>query len=174
MYSKTILFLMILLSSTLTIQAQHKNENLEKLIQEAISVSPKIKMLNAKLGVAASRIEQGTNLPDPVLTLGLMNMPTNSFSFTQEPMTGKMIGISQAIPFPGGLSTAAKTKAVDTLIVNQEISDLKNEIRKNISNLYFDLQLTRKKIELTKISKQLFEQVSEIVKRKYDEKSKTL
>ncbi len=168
MYSKTILFLMILLSSTLTIQAQHKNENLEKLIQEAISVSPKIRMLNAKLGVAASRIEQGTNLPDPVLTLGLMNMPTNSFSFTQEPMTGKMIGISQAIPFPGGLSAAAKTKAVDTLIVNQEISDLKNEIRKNISNLYFDLQLTRKKVELTKISKQLFEQVSEIVKRKYE------
>lgn len=168
MYSKTILFSMIFISSLCTIKAQHESENLEILVQEAISVSPKIKMLNAKLGIASSRIEQGTNLPDPVLSMGLMNMPKNTFSFKQEPMTGKMIGITQSVPFPGGLSAAAKTKAVDTLIVNQEIADLKNEIRKDVSNLYFDLELTREKIKLTKFSKHLFKQVSEIVKRKYE------
>ena len=118
MFSKTIILLVIFLLSILTIQAQQNNENLEQLIQEAIKVSPKIKMLNAKLGIVSSRIAQGTNLPDPVLTLGLMNMPTNTFSFTQEPMTGKMIGLTQSIPFPGGLSAAANVKAVDTLIVN--------------------------------------------------------
>ncbi len=91
-------------------------------------------MLKAKLGAASSRIEQGTNLPDPMLTFGLMNMPTNSFSFNQEPMTGKVIGLSQAIPYPGGLSAAADVKSVDTLIVREEIQNVKNEIKKNISN----------------------------------------
>ncbi|MCB9248641.1 MAG: TolC family protein [Ignavibacteriales bacterium] len=159
---------MIFLLSILTIQAQQNNENLEQLIQEAIKVSPKIKMLNAKLGIVSSRIAQGTNLPDPVLTLGLMNMPTNTFSFTQEPMTGKMIGLTQSIPFPGGLSAAANVKAVDTLIVNQEITDLKNEIRKDVSNLYYDIELTREKIKFTQMGKQLFEQISEVVKTKYE------
>ncbi|MCB0751116.1 MAG: TolC family protein [Ignavibacteriae bacterium] len=168
MFSKTIILLVIFLLSILTIQAQQNNENLEQLIQEAIKVSPKIKMLNAKLGIVSSRIAQGTNLPDPVLTLGLMNMPTNTFSFTQEPMTGKMIGLTQSIPFPGGLSAAANVKAVDTLIVNQEITDLKNEIRKDVSNLYYDIELTREKIKFTQMGKQLFEQISEVVKTKYE------
>ena len=168
MFSKTIILLVIFLLSILTIQAQQNNENLEQLIQEAIKVSPKIKMLNAKLGIVSSRIAQGTNLPDPVLTLGLMNMPTNTFSFTQEPMTGKMIGLTQSIPFPGGLSAATNAKAVDTLIVNQEITDLKNEIRKDVSNLYYDIELTREKIKFTQMGKQLFEQISEVVKTKYE------
>ena len=168
MYSKTILLLAIFLSSIFTIQAQHKNENLENLIQEAINVSPKIKMLKAKLGVASSRIEQGTNLPDPMLTLGLMNMPTNSFSFTQEPMTGKVIGLSQAIPYPGGLSAAADVKSVDTLIVREEIQNVKNEIKKNISISYYDLQFVREEQKLNNERIKLLNQILEVVKSKYE------
>jgi outer membrane protein TolC len=168
MYFKTILLLAIFLSSIFTIQAQHKNENLENLIQEAINVSPKIKMLKAKLGVALSRIEQGTNLPDPMLTFGLMNMPTNSFSFTQEPMTGKVIGFSQAIPYPGGLSAAADVKSVDTLIVREEIQNVKNEIKKKISISYYDLQLVRAELKLNNERIKLLNQILEVVKSKYE------
>lgn len=39
-------------------------------------------------------------LPDPVLGIGVNNLPVNSGSFHQERMTGKTIGISQNIPNP--------------------------------------------------------------------------
>jgi len=168
MNSKTSLLILIFIISIMNVSAQHKNESLNDLINEAIQVSPKIKMLQSKLNVAGSKIEQGTNLPDPVLTLGLINMPTNSFSFTQEPMTGKIIGLTQAIPFPGGLGTASDVKAIDTLIVEREIEDLKNEIRKNVSTFYYNLQLMREEIILAKESKALLEQISEVVKSKYE------
>lgn len=45
-------------------------------------------------GVAAGQ------LPDPKLTLGMMNLPTDTFSRAQEPMTQLAVGVSQAIP-PG-------------------------------------------------------------------------
>ena len=141
---------------------------MNELITEAISVSPKIKMLKAKLGVASSRIEQGTNLPDPMLTFGLMNMPTNSFSFNQEPMTGKVIGLSQAIPYPGGLSAAADVKSVDTLIVREEIQNVKNEIKKNISISYYDLQFVREEQKLNNERINLLNQILEVVKSKYE------
>ncbi|MEE9431453.1 MAG: TolC family protein [Melioribacteraceae bacterium] len=162
--------LLILISLMLfgNISAQHKNETLTDLINEAIRVSPKIKMLEYKLKVAESRIEQNTNLPDPMLTLGLMNMPTNTFSFTQEPMTGKVIGLSQAIPFPGGLSAKAKVKAVDTLIVNEELKDYKNEISKTVSTLYYNLIFVREEIKLTNESKNLLSSILEVVKSKYE------
>jgi len=168
MNSKTILLMMIVITTFIGINAQPKNDTLEKLILYAIDVSPKIKLLESKIKVAGSKIEQSTNLPDPMLTLGLVNMPTNTFSFSQEPMTGKIIGLTQAFPFPGGLTTKAEVIAMDTLIVAQELQDAKNEIRKNISNLYYDLQLVREEIILTVESKNLLNHISEIVKRKYE------
>lgn len=139
MSSKISLLILIFVTSLMNILAQQQKEAIDDLINHAIQVSPKINMLQSKLNVASFKIEQGTNLPDPVLTLGLVNMPTNSFSFTQEPMTGKIVGLSQVIPFPGRLSTASDVKAIDTSIVREEIEDQKNEIRKNISTLCYDL-----------------------------------
>lgn len=168
MNSRIVLFAILFISLFMNLTAQQNIESLENLISHAIRVSPKIKLLHSKMNVASSRIEQGTNIPDPMLTLGLVNMPINSFSFTQEPMTGKSIGLTQAFPFPGGLSAKSDVIAMDTLIVEQEIEDLENEIRKNVSTLYFSLQLVREEMFLAKESKQLLKQISEVVKSKYE------
>lgn len=168
MNSKNVLLNILLLALFATNYGQHSNEYLESLIVDATWVSPKIKLLQSKMDVASSNIEQGTNLPDPMLTLGLVSMPTNSFSFTQEPMTGKIIGISQAFPYPGGLGAASDVKAMDTLIVQQEIEDSKNDIRKNVSTLYYNLQLVREEVTLANESKALLKQISEVVKSKYE------
>lgn len=168
MNSRLLMLLIILLSFVSLQFGQARNESLQDLITEATKVSPKIKMLQSKFNVAKSNIEIGTNLPDPVLTLGLANMPTNTFSFKQEPMTGKIVGLSQAIPFPGALSSASDVKSVDTLIINQEISDLRNKIRKDISDLYYSLQVIREEIRLSNESIKLLNQISNVVKRKYE------
>ena len=154
--------------------AQQRKETLNDLIKTAIEVSPKIKMLKNKLKLADARIAIGTNLPDPKLKLGLGNLPVNSFSFTQEPMTGKIIGLSQAIPFPGALSAKAAVKSVDTSIVRQELEDAKNQIRQSVSDIYFQLEFIRTQIRLTRESIDLLNQINRVVKRKYEVNSGSL
>ncbi len=168
MNSKTVLLIVILIALFMNLTAQQENEPLDSLIFHAIRVSPKIKLLRSKMEVSSSKIEHGTNLPDPMLTFGLVNMPTNSFSFTQEPMTGKVIGITQAFPFPGGLGVKSDVIAMDTLIVEQEIEDFKNEIRKDVTTLYYELQLVREEKILAAESKALLNQISDVVKSKYE------
>ncbi len=164
--------LIVLLMITITIvnaqNSKTKTETLNDLINIAVSVSPEIKMLESKYKIAKSNIEIGTNLPDPVLTLGLVNMPTNSLSFTQEPMTGKIVGLSQAIPFPGALSSSADAKAIDTAIVKENIVDLKNKIRKEVAGLYYTLQFIRENIRYAYESINLLRQISDVVKQKFD------
>lgn len=167
MCSKSIMLIMMLALLNGVILPTPEKENRNELINQAIQVSPRIKMLNSKRKVSMSKIDQDTNLPDPVLTLGLVNLPTNSFSFNQEPMTGKVIGLSQNFPFPGGLESKSEAIAIDTLIIAQEIEDYKNEIRKNVSLLYYDLQLVREEKELTRESILLLEQIAEVVRSKY-------
>ena len=144
-----------------------QRESLQDLTNVALTVSPELKMLNAKITAATNRIEQNTNLPNPMLSLGLMNMPVGSFSFSEEPMTMKVVGLSQEFPFPGMLGTKADVNRKDVEIVQQEYYDSRNELIKKVSQSYYELQNTRKEIELTKQQIKLMQDISEVVKVKY-------
>ena len=151
----------------LTTFLQAQTDSLQNLINLAIELSPKIKMLEMKKQAASNRIEQNSNLPNPILTLGFGNLPVNTFSFTQEPMTGKIVGLSQAFPFPGKLSEQADVNRKDVDITEQEVLDAKNEIRKNVEKNYNELMFVRKSIEVAESSKALLKNIAEVVRTKY-------
>ena len=142
-------------------------DDLDQMIEQAILLSPKIKMLEAKRNTAYSRIDQNSNLPDPVLILGLRNIPTNSFSFDQDPMTQKAIGLSQMFPFPGKLSAIEEATAIDTLIIDQEINDTENGIRQMVTKQYYNLNYFRRAIFYAEESKKLLRDIADVVSVKY-------
>lgn len=165
--SLSIIFINISLAQNGGMNDAKGNESLKDLIDKVIEVSPKIKMLEMKKLATYNRIEQNSNLPDPMLTLGFANLPVNSFSFTQEPMTGKIIGLSQAFPFPGKLSEQADVNRKDVDIVEQEILDTKNEIRKNVIKSYNEIVYFKKAIEIANANKDLLNNITEVVRTKY-------
>ncbi len=162
-----ILVMFSLAAGTLFSFPAANNGALDSLINQALNVSPALKMLKAKYNASVSRVNINSNLPDPTLTLGLANLPTNSFSFTQEPMTGKIIGLSQAFPFPGKLEAAADAAEKDAEIVTKEIADAENEIKKNISKNYWELVFVRKAIEAANQSRILLKNIAEVVRANY-------
>lgn len=163
---KVVVLIFVLLNYAVVIP-QTNTPALDSLISKALQVSPKLEMLKAKYSAVESRIDIISNLPDPMLTFGLMNLPTNSFSFTQEPMTGKIAGLSQAFPFPGKLGAVADVAQKDAEIVTKEISDAENEIKKNLSVNYWELVFVRKAIEVAKESRILLRNISAVVKSNY-------
>ena len=150
-----------------------QTKDLNKLISTAIKVSPTIKMLMAKKQAAKNKIPQFSNLPDPMLTLGFRNMPTSSFSFSEDPMSQKTIGITQSFPFPGRLSAKEDVAAIDTSIINQEIKDAENEIRKLVSKAYYNLNYYRRAIFYSKESRKLLFDIKDVVGVKYSVSSAT-
>lgn len=144
-----------------------QNESLQDLIDIALQVSPELKMIQAKINASENRIQQNSNLPDPMLSVGVMSLPVPSFSFDKEMMTGKVVGLSQEFPFPGTLSAIEDANSKDVEIVIQEYSDKRNEIIKDISQSYFELIYIRKEIELTEESRQLMMQILDVVRSMY-------
>ena len=166
MIKKNKIYMLILLSIfTSGIFAQ--TNSLDSLIDQVLKVSPELKMLRSKYSASENRINENSNLPDPTLTLGFANLPINSFSFTQEPMTGKIIGLSQAIPFPGKLGSLAEVSEKDAEIIKQEINDARNEIVKNVSQNYYELIYARKALLIERESKNLLQKISEVVNANY-------
>lgn len=168
MRSKVILLLLFVLIFNLNTVGQNKFDYLENLIDKAIELNPNIKMLQAKLEATKTRPAQNSNLPDPVLSIGATNLPVNSFSFTQEPMTGKMVSLSQAFPFPGKLTAASEVFEQDIEVVRQEIEEEKNKLRLKVADAYFKLSFIREKIRLTEATKELYKTIKEVVQTKYE------
>src|SRR5574338_957663 len=161
------LVLFLLFAGIISSNEQTNDSSLDSLINQALLVSPKLKMLKAKYNASESRIEVNSNLTDPMLSVGLMNLPTNSFSFSQEPMTGLIAGLSQAFPFPGKLGSVADVAEKDAEIVTKEISDSENEIKKIISQNYWELVFVRKAIDVANESKILLKDIAEVVRANY-------
>lgn len=144
-----------------------QQETLDTLINIALDKSPELKMLQYKMNASENRIQQNSNLPDPMLTLGVMSLPLPSLAFNKEMMTAKIVGLSQEFPFPGKLSTIEQKNSKDEEVVEQEYYDKQNEIIKNITQSYDELKYIRKEIEITKKSKALMQQIMDVVRSMY-------
>jgi len=77
-------------------------ENLDNLIQAALSGNPELKASAARWDMFKSRVAQAGALDDPMLTLKIQNaLVTDPVNFNRDPMTQKVIGISQQLPYFG-------------------------------------------------------------------------
>jgi outer membrane protein TolC len=165
---KAILALLTISLFHISVSAQENAEAyLDSLKAKATGSSPGIKMLNARLEAVKNKIPQNSNLPDPVLTLGLVNMPTGSFSFDQDPMTSKMVGLSQKFPFPGKLSSVESLNAIDSNVVIFEIEEERNKIKRNVEEAYWELIYLAKVEKITNDKKDLLKNIFGVVSTKY-------
>ncbi|MBI3897154.1 MAG: hypothetical protein HY308_02530 [Gammaproteobacteria bacterium] len=73
---------------------------LERAEQLAVINAPLLSHHRTNVAAASERAVYEGRLPDPQLTIGAINVPTDSFSLREEDMTMQIIGIRQSIP-PG-------------------------------------------------------------------------
>lgn len=141
---------------------------LARYIAEAINVSPELKAIDRRADVYKSRIRQNNSLPDPRVNLALNNVPVNSFSLTQEPMTGKSIQLMQTFPFPGKLSTRGDIISQDVAITNEQYKDTYNKIVRDVSKTYYQMAYVHQAIKIETESRQLLRDISRTIRSKYE------
>ena len=111
---------------------------------------------------------KGANvLPDPMLSMGLLNLPSDGFAFDQEPMTQMKVGIAQT--FPRGDSLAIKQQQLNFQADQHPFQreDRKAKIRVTVSQLWLDALKADLTIRLIERDRGLFEQLVDIVKASY-------
>jgi len=108
-----------------------------------------------------------SQLPDPKIQLGLINVPTDTFDFDQENMTQIKLGVSQQ--FPGGNTLDVKQKKIEkqALSIRERKEQRKLTILKTVRLTYLEIYyLEQAKITILE-NKKLFSQLTEIVKSLY-------
>ena len=131
-----------------------------------IDSHPMITSKRADLEAASRRIAEHSSLANPMLMLGVENLPTNSFSFSEEPMTSKVIGVSQDFPFPGKLKSEAEIAAKDTLASNADLDEERNMLARDAKLAYFDIYHMQRVITVYDFHKSIAEELIQLAESK--------
>lgn len=128
---------------------------LQNAIQTAITREPILQQTQASENALKQQTIANGQLPDPKLMLGIANLPTDTFSLTQNDMTMTEMGITQY--FPAGHSLAHKSKQTQALAFaekqrkNEETLALVRDVSNTWLELYYAIQaknILQKKQEL--------------------------
>src|ERR1043166_3313774 len=87
--------------------AQEPDSTLEALVAEALVRNPTVAQRQAAVRAATLRIRPAGSLPDPMLSLGAMDLEMPHFQFNHSDFTEADAELSQEIPWPGNLGARA-------------------------------------------------------------------
>lgn len=140
---------------------------LKDLIEEALVNNPQLKSFYSASQADVARVPQAGALPDPMLSLNMMNLPVDNFVFDQEPMTGKQVGVKQLFPFPGklGLKERIARKGADVSIASYQ--EMRNQLIRNVKLVYYDIYFVDQSIITTEKNEALLEEFVKIAETKY-------
>ncbi|NQV15220.1 TolC family protein [bacterium] len=141
--------------------------DLDVLIKEGLANNSLRQAYYEDIAVAESRVSQSGALPDPMLSLNLMNLPFENFGFDQEPMSGKQIALKQGIPFPGKLDLKEKVAEVGIGISKDQYTEASNNVVRNISKTYYNLFFVDEAIETIEKNRQLVTELLKVAEQKY-------
>jgi outer membrane protein TolC len=113
------------------------------LLEQAVAIveksNPGLAAIKARAEALAALPDQAGALPDPRLSLNLVNMPLDTFSFTQEGMTQLQIGFSQALPYPGKLGLQSQVARHEALAAEAEVAEKRLQLLRDVKNVWWNL-----------------------------------
>lgn len=113
---------------------------LDRITAEAVDAGPAVSMRRATARAAQLRQRPAGALPDPMLSVGVMNLTLPRFAFRESDFTEVDVEVSQEFPWPGTL--AARTRSADA-VARGAVADLdaeQREARVRVAMLYYRLR----------------------------------
>lgn len=163
----TMLLLLISASPLLAAIPLHEPQILTELLQEAEQKNPALLAAREQIAVAATRPDQVSALPDPQLTINLMNYPVDELRSDVTPMTGNDFKLAQMFPFPGKLSTKRELAHQKQLWAEAKYADLLLQVRQQLRDNWFKLSFQRQAIALTKTNINLLDDFIQLTETRY-------
>ena len=145
----------------------HSDPFLGGLIEEALKNSPEIQASQARIEAARFRIPQSGSLPDPLFMFGYQNEGFSRYTYGEMQGAQWMFSATQQFLFPGKrmLKEEMTARDVESLEAMHEVLKLKTVVR--VKELYYDLFLAYKNIDLLKEKGDLLARIESLTLARY-------
>jgi len=131
-------------------------------IDLALLAYPSLASMRQRIEMKRNEAIRAGALDDPKAWIGLVNVPTNTWSLSEEDMTGKEVGLSQMFPFPGKRDHAVQIVTKEKEQAEFELEEIRNMLRADVKMAYAELASVRVQADLVRRSRAILEQVVDV------------
>ncbi|MFO7596956.1 MAG: TolC family protein [Desulfocurvibacter africanus] len=139
---------------------------LPELISEALSRNREVLAARAAWQAAGERPSQARALPDPQLSVGVMNLPT-SLRFNDEPMTMKQVQVSQMFPWFGKRELRGDAAGQEAEAARQRYIEAANRVVRELREVYYEFFFVAQQAQLVEANLGVLSQFIEVAKAAY-------
>ena len=123
---------------------------LDSLLAHALAVSPAVKGAAARADAARHRALAADVLPDPMLMAGIQNLPLGKEPASRsgamptspggpDPMTMRMIGVGQTVPYPGKLALRRRVAEREVESAQASLDAVRRQVARDVKDAYYEL-----------------------------------
>lgn len=133
----------------------------------AINKSPELQRLNANSQALMQQSIADRQLPDPQLAAGTINVPTDTFSFTQDEMTMVQVGFQQQ--FARGKSLKMKSQQTRALAKTElvKIEEQKLTLVRTVREVWLELFYWTEALRIIKTNESLYKELLQVTQSQY-------
>jgi len=162
-----ILIVIIIEVFCLASAARAQKANLNDLIEEALRNNPEILAGQARAEAAKYKIPQAKSLPDPMVMFGYQNEGWGRYNYGKMPDAQWMFSVSQMFFFPGKRLLKEQMAERDAEVLEASYEAIKLKTIARVKELYLDIFLAYKNIEVIQDKTSLFSRIEESALARY-------
>ncbi|MBW1811092.1 MAG: TolC family protein [Deltaproteobacteria bacterium] len=158
---------LVVLAVPLPSYASEKPDLPEELATRAIIANPAIKSVERQIEALLHKVDSVQVWSDPVLAVDYLNVPWDSWSLGDTPMSGVQFKLKQTFPLPGKNDRRQAVAQGELKVKKWELAERKNKLRAMVKQAFWKLALVRELKRITSRHIDLLGQLVVVVRVKY-------
>ncbi len=142
--------------------------SLDQAVTVAMDKNPDLAEIRSRYEALAAIPSQVSTLPDPVLSIGAVNLPTDSFALDQENMTQFQLGLTQKFPFPGKLGLKEQSAAFEAEAALEQVDEARLSLVKTTRKTWWDIFFLQKSLAVVRSNQDLLRATVAAARTKYE------
>jgi len=143
------------------------DSGLQSLVSEALARNPTVAQRQAAVRAATLRIRPAGSLPDPMLSLGVMDLLLPHFEFNRSDFTEVDVELSQDIPWPGSLGARSGVVRAAAAGARAESGAVRREVTTAMAVAYYRFGYTVTALETLRHQRELLEAAVQLSTTRY-------
>ena len=142
--------------------------SVDEAVAEALMSNPGLAELGERARAASAIPLQVGTLADPIVSLGTVNLPVDTFSVSQEtPTKAFEFGIRQAIPFPGKLGLREDAALFEAEAAVDNVDELRLTLIRDVKSTWWALYYLDFSLKIVQENQELMREFIKIAQAKY-------
>ena len=167
MFPGRILFLLLAAVFPLKAAAEEVPLPVSRYVESALADNPSLESMRERIRMKENAAIKAGALDDPKLRLAILNLPTQSWDFREEDMTGKEIGLSQMFPWPGMRKTREEMVLREKEEAEFVLEEMRSMLRSEIKMTYAELASVRIQIDAIRRSQDVLKDIVGVTEEIY-------